>query len=143
MINNFGVSEKFSCDKKILASRLVMGSNFKADVKLKKALELLSDLSFVQEIILINSHISQDYKKLTDKLYHNQGILIQFNGEVLFEQFKNELKSIEKLCGRMHNDSNLVVLDIDIIQIYFDENWWYIFERYPLKEHELICLNLK
>lgn len=139
---NHSLNKELAKDKEILASLLVMGSNFNADVNLKKALALLSNLEVIKEIKPMNTHNGKDYKNVSSNPYFNQGLWIEFQDKVLLSEFIHHLKLIEKKCGRMPNDLNQVALDIDVLAIWID-NWVWIGERLPLKEHELICLNLK
>lgn len=139
---NHSLNKELAQDKEILASLLVMGSNFNADVNLKKALALLSNLEVIKEIKIINTHNGKDYKNVSPNSYFNQGLWIEFQDKMLLSEFINHLKLIEKKCGRMPNALNEVALDIDVLAVWID-NWVWISERLPLKEHELICLNLK
>lgn len=139
---NHTVNKELAKDKEILASLIVMGSNFNADVNLTKALELLSKLEYIKEIKLINTHSSTDYKNLSKSIYFNQGLLIEFNDKVLLSDFIGQLKSIEKACGRMPNLYNQVALDIDVLAIGIYD-WVWIAERLPLKPYEILCLTQK
>lgn len=125
----------------VLASLVVMGSNINADINLTKAVELLSQLTLIKEIRLINTHHSNDYKNLSKNHYTNQGFLILFHQKVLLSDFMIHLKTIEKNCGRIDNECNEVALDMDILAVLADNHWYCIFERLPFKEHELICLS--
>lgn len=139
---NHSLNKELAKDKEILASLLVMGSNFNADINLTKALASLSNLEVIKEIQIINTHHSKDYKNVSPNPYFNQGLLIEFQDKVLLSDFINQLKLIEKKCGRMPNALNEVALDIDILAVWID-NWVWITERLPLKPYEVLCLTQK
>lgn len=139
MINT--INKILANDKMLTASKIVMGSNIDSNNNLKTAALLLQKIHFIKEIILINEHISQDYKKISNLLYHNQGFLVYFNQEISFLNFNTELKNIEKMCNRTDNEIGEITIDIDILQVNINNTWYCIFERLPFKEHELICLN--
>lgn len=125
---------------------IMMGSNENAYDNLTIAKNALYGLEYTKKLCPLVYHISQDHTGRSSLSYHNQAVVWMIH-ETKLKDVVNDLKSIERYCGRDDNKNSaefgyLVALDLDVLCIY-DGRWHNVIEQFPLKGHELICLGLQ
>lgn len=129
--------------QKTSAILVVLGSNIHSDMYISRALDFLHNSDFFDIIQPICTHISPDYTRKSQTLYHNQGIYITLKQATNFYEILIHLKEIELACGKYNHFKPWVAIDIDILALYAHNSWYCIQERLPFKPHEIICLKNK
>lgn len=119
---------------------LCLGSNYRAEQGFDVALDKLGRLGLLRLSQVIQG---ADIEARSSLIYHNVCVHLQLYQDITHDSLQQQLKQIEKLCGRDEHKKTAefdyqVALDIDILAVCINNNWQVNPKRLPFKAHERI-----